>query len=183
MGRFNFKKTKIEGLYVVETVPFKDDRGYFSETYNEADFFGAGLTMKFVQDNESQSIKGVLRGLHFQRKFPQGKLVRCSFGEVFDVAVDIRKGSKTFGQWEGVVLSQDNFLQFYIPEGFAHGFMVLSEKAKFLYKVSNLYCKEDEGAILWNDKDLEISWPIKKGDVPILSKKDRNNPKFRDIIF
>ena len=183
MGMFNFKSTNIEGLFVVELIPFKDERGYFMETYNESDFFKAGLCMKFVQTNESASKKGVLRGLHFQKKSPQGKLVRCIKGEVFDVAVDIRKGSSTFGMWFGVTLSENNFTQFYIPEGFAHGFYVLSDEAKFLYKVTNFYNKEDEGAILWNDEKIGIDWPIPDGSLPILSSKDRNNPKLVDIKF
>ena len=162
MGKFKFKKTKIEGLYIIAIEPFKDDRGYFMETYNEKDFFEAGLNMKFVQNNESSSTKGVLRGLHFQKEFPQGKLVRCTQGEVFDVAVDLRCGSKTYGQWEAVVLTQDNFLQFYIPEGFAHGFYVLTDVAKFCYSVTNFYKKEDEGGLLWNDEDISIDWPIKR---------------------
>lgn len=183
MGIFNFKETKIEGLYIVEGKPFKDDRGYFMETYNEQDFFKAGLNMKFVQTNESCSTKGVLRGLHFQKEFPQGKLVRCVEGKVFDVAVDLRKGSKTYGEWEGVVLTPENFVQFYIPEGFAHGFYVMSDTAKFLYSVTNFYRKDDEGGLFWNDENLKIDWPIKKGDEVILSEKDKINPKLKDLHY
>lgn len=182
MGNFIFKQTKIEDLYIINAQPFKDSRGFFSETYNEKDFFEAGLTMKFVQANESESFKGVLRGLHFQEKFPQGKLVRCVKGEVFDVAVDLRKGSKTYGQWEGVILTEDNFVQFYVPEGFAHGFYVLSDVARFLYSVTNFYNKDDEKGLLWNDKDISINWPIKKGEQPILSEKDKKNITLKELF-
>ena len=181
MGKFSFKETKIEGLYVVKADAFKDERGYFLETYNEKDFFSAGLNMKFVQANESFSSKGVLRGLHFQKKFPQGKLVRCIKGKVFDVAVDLRKNSKTYGEWEAVVLDEENFLQFYIPEGFAHGFYVMSDVAKFSYNVTNFYHKEDEGGLLWNDEEIGVQWPIEEGIKAILSEKDKKNPKLKDI--
>ncbi|HCQ6027973.1 TPA: dTDP-4-dehydrorhamnose 3,5-epimerase, partial [Clostridioides difficile] len=134
MGKINVIKTKIEGLYIVEPNVFYDERGYFMESYNKKDFIEQGLDMCFIQDNESSSRKGVLRGMHFQVKYPQGKLVRVTEGEVFDVAVDLRKDSQTFGKWEGVILSDKNKKQFYIPEGFAHGFLVLSEKAVFSYK-------------------------------------------------
>ena len=183
MGRFKFQKTDIQGLCVIDVEPFGDSRGYFMETYNQADFSKAGLDMKFVQSNESKSTKGVLRGLHFQKKFPQGKLVRCIEGEVFDVAVDIRRGSKTFGKWFGVVLSESNFREFYIPEGFAHGFYVLTDVARFEYQVTNLYHPEDEGAILWNDPEIGVEWPIIDGMAPLLSNKDTNNPLLRDIKF
>ena len=181
MGRFEFKKTKIEDLYIIDVLPFKDERGYFAETYNEEDFKKAGLSMKFVQDNESFSKKGVLRGLHFQTKFSQGKLVRCERGAVFDVAVDLREGSKTFGQWQGVTLTEDNFVEFYIPEGFAHGFYVLSDVAKFSYKVTNFYRKEYEGAVCWNDPQIAINWPL-NGEEPILSDKDKNNPLLSELM-
>ena len=134
MGNFNFIKTKIRNLYIIEPKVFGDNRGYFMESYNKNDFFEAGLTMEFVQDNESRSKKGVLRGLHFQTKHTQGKLVRVTEGAVFDVAVDLRKGSPTYGQWEGVLLTAENKRQFYVPEGFAHGFLVLSDYATFNYK-------------------------------------------------
>ncbi len=182
MGAFSFHETKIEGLYVVENLPFKDERGYFTETYSEKDFFKAGLTMKFVQNNESFSSKGVLRGLHFQKTKPQGKLVRCVQGAVFDVAVDLRKNSKTYGLWEGVILKEEDFLQFYIPEGFAHGFYVISEFAKFSYSVSNFYYKADEGGLLWNDPDVSIEWPL-DGNSPILSEKDMKNPNLKDLKY
>lgn len=181
MGKFKFKKTKIEELYIIEIEPFKDERGYFMETYNEKDFFEFGLKMKFVQNNESSSTKGVLRGLHFQKQFPQGKLVRCTKGKVFDVAVDLRKNSKTYGSWEAVVLSEDNFLQFYIPEGFAHGFYVMSKTATFSYSVTNFYKKDDEGGLLWNDADISIKWPIEAQQDVVLSEKDRKNPTLKEL--
>ena len=181
MGKFNFKTTTIEDLYIIENCPFRDDRGYFMETYNEEEFFKAGLKMRFVQNNESQSVKGVLRGLHLQKNNPQGKLVRCTKGKVFDVAVDLRKGSKTYGKWEGIILTEDNFLQFYIPEGFAHGFYVMSETARFVYSVTNFYSKEDELGVLWNDEDISIDWPIGGEEEPILSEKDRLNYRLKDI--
>ncbi|PAB59142.1 dTDP-4-dehydrorhamnose 3,5-epimerase [Anaeromicrobium sediminis] len=173
MGIFKFIETEIEGLYVIETKIFGDNRGYFMETYNEKDFKKAGLNISFVQDNQSKSKKGVLRGLHFQYKYPQGKLVRVTKGEVFDVAVDIRKNSKTFSKWYGVILSEENKRQFYIPQGFAHGFLVLSDEAEFVYKCTDFYHPEDEGGILWNDLDIGIHWPLNRGDEIILSEKDK----------
>ena len=159
MGQIKVTKIPIEGLYVIEPTVHQDERGYFSETYNQADMHEAGLDMVFVQDNESMSVKGVLRGLHFQKEFPQGKLVRVIEGEVFDVAVDVREGSKTYGQWFGVELSADNKKQFYISEGFAHGFLVLSDVARFCYKVTDFYHPNDEGGIAWNDPKINIKWP------------------------
>ncbi|HBM81375.1 MAG TPA: dTDP-4-dehydrorhamnose 3,5-epimerase, partial [Clostridiaceae bacterium] len=147
MGKFEFTKLDIDGLYVIQPRVFGDSRGYFMETYNYNEFKNAGLGMVFVQDNQSKSRKGVLRGLHFQKQHPQGKLVRVISGEVFDVAVDIRKGSRTFGKWQGVILSAENKKQFYIPEGFAHGFLVLSDEAEFVYKCTDFYHPEDEGGI------------------------------------
>ena len=146
----------IDGLYTILPTVHGDKRGYFTETYNERDMKEAGLDMVFVQDNQSSSTKGVLRGLHFQKKHPQGKLVRCIRGTVFDVAVDLREGSKTFGQWYGVELSEDNHLQFYISPGFAHGFLVLSDIAEFCYKVTDFYTPGDEGGIAWNDPSVGI---------------------------
>lgn len=180
MGRFVFEKTKIEGLFVVKPQPFVDDRGYFFEAYNVNNFKSAGLDMDFVQVNESMSTRGVLRGLHFQKKFPQGKLVRCTMGEVFDVAVDLRRGSKTFGQWFGLVLSSSNFFQFYIPPGFAHGFYVLSEKAKFEYMVTDFYHPDDEGSCRYDDPDIAIDWPLQNGLV-LLSEKDAAAAFLREI--
>lgn len=174
MGKFRFIKTGIEGLYVIEPTVFGDNRGYFMETYHAKEFQAAGLNMVFVQDNQSKSKQGVLRGLHFQYNYPQGKLVRVTKGEVFDVAVDLRKNSKTFGKWYGVTLSEENKKQFYIPEGFAHGFLVLTDEAEFVYKCTDYYHPEDEGGILWNDPEIGIDWPLDKVEEIILSKKDQN---------
>ena len=143
------------------------------ETYNEQDFHEEGLMMKFVQDNQSMSVKGVLRGLHFQKQYPQGKLVRVIRGAVFDVAVDLRSDSKTFGKWFGVELTAENKKQFYIPEGFAHGFLVLSDEAEFVYKCTDFYHPGDEGGLAWNDPDIGINWPIPEGMELILSEKDQ----------
>lgn len=173
MSKFKITKCEIEGLYILEPKVFYDDRGYFMETYNQNDFDELGLNMKFVQDNESKSKRGVLRGLHFQKKHPQGKLVRVIKGSVYDVAVDIRKNSKTFGKWVGVELSEKNKKQFYIPEGFAHGFLVLSEEAQFVYKCSDFYYPEDEGGIIYNDSTINISWPIPEDMEVVISEKDK----------
>ena len=183
MGKFNFVKTSIEGVTIIEPTVFGDQRGYFLETYNKGEFDAAGFNMVFVQDNESKSKKGVLRGLHFQKKNPQGKLVRVIDGEVFDVAVDLRKGSPTFGKWEGVTLSSENKKQFYIPEGFAHGFVVLSETATFVYKCTRLYDPKDEGGLMWNDPAIGIEWPVGNGFEPLLSEKDTKNPLLKDLGF
>lgn len=174
MGKFNFTKTEIDGVYIIETGVFGDNRGYFMETYNYNDFKAAGLDMVFVQDNQSSSRKGVLRGLHFQKTHPQGKLVRVIKGEVFDVAVDIRKDSQTYGKWAGVILSSENKKQFYIPEGFAHGFLVLSDEAEFCYKCTDFYYPEDEGVLAWDDSEINIKWPLEGIDEVIFSDKDKN---------
>lgn len=166
MGQITVNQTPIDGLYTILPTVHGDKRGYFTETYNERDMKEAGLDMVFVQDNQSSSTKGVLRGLHFQKKHPQGKLVRCIRGTVFDVAVDLREGSKTFGQWYGVELSEDNHLQFYISPGFAHGFLVLSDIAEFCYKVTDFYTPGDEGGIAWNDPSVDIKWPHVVGSYP-----------------
>ena len=173
MSKFKITKCEIEGLYILEPKVFYDDRGYFMETYNQNDFDELGLNMKFVQDNESKSKRGVLRGLHFQKKHPQGKLVRVIKGSVYDVAVDIRKNSKTFGKWVGVELSEENKKQFYIPQGFAHGFLVLSKEAQFVYKCSDFYYPEDEGGIIYNDSTINISWPIPEDMEVVISEKDK----------
>lgn len=183
MGKFSFNKTNINGLYIIEPKVFGDERGYFMETYNYNDFKAEGLDMTFVQDNQSMSRKGVLRGLHFQKKHPQGKLVRVISGEVFDVAVDIRKDSATFGKWCGVFLSEDNKKQFYIPEGFAHGFLVLSETAEFAYKCTDFYHPEDEGGLAWNDPEVGIEWPLAGIEELIISDKDRVLGSIRDIKY
>ena len=159
MGQIKVTKCPIEGLYVIEPTVHGDERGYFMETYNQKDMEEAGLTMQFVQDNQSCSTKGVLRGLHFQKEYPQGKLVRVVKGMVFDVAVDLRSKSKTYGQWFGVELSEENKKQFYISEGFAHGFLVLSDIAEFCYKCTDFYRPGDEGGVAWNDPEIGIEWP------------------------
>lgn len=175
----NFKKTKIEGLVIIEPSVFADERGFFMESYSKKVFREYGIDNDFVQDNHSRSTKGVLRGLHFQKPpFAQDKLIRCTRGEVFDVAVDIRKNSPTFGQHESVILSEENKTMFFIPKGFAHGFLVLSDIADFQYKCSNLYNKESEGGVLYNDSELKIEWP--QMDF-ILSEKDKIWPTFREI--
>ena len=183
MGKFNFIKTEIEDLYVIEPTVFGDHRGYFMETYNQKEFEEASLDMIFVQDNESRSKKGVLRGLHFQKTKPQGKLVRVIEGEVFDVAVDLRRSSKTFGQWYGVLLTAENKKQFYVPEGFAHGFVVLSETATFVYKCTQLYDPTDEGGLMWNDPAIGIDWQITEDMEILLSEKDKKNPMLKDLDF
>lgn len=175
---FKFNKTEIEGVYIIESQVFGDNRGYFLETYNKKDFDNAGLKYDFVQDNQSKSRKGVLRGLHFQKTHPQAKLVRVLEGEVFDVAVDLRKDSKTYGKWVGVILSAENKKQFMIPRGFAHGFVVLSDEATFAYKCDDFYHPEDEGGIMWNDPEVNIKWPF-EGEV-ILSEKDKKHPSLKD---
>lgn len=154
----------IKGLCIIEPAVHGDSRGYFTETYNQRDMAEAGLDMVFVQDNQSMSVKGVLRGLHFQKEFPQGKLVRAIKGTVFDVAVDLRGGSETYGKWFGVELSEENHKQFYIPEGFAHGFLVLTETAEFCYKVTDFYHPGDEGGLAWNDPAIGIEWPGLNGE-------------------
>lgn len=159
MGQIKVSKCPIAGLYVIEPTVHGDSRGYFVETYNQKDMKEAGLNMVFVQDNQSMSVKGVLRGLHFQKQYPQGKLVRVIKGRVFDVAVDLRADSETYGKWFGVELSEDNKKQFYISEGFAHGFLVLSETAEFCYKVTDFYHPGDEGGLAWNDPAIGIQWP------------------------
>ena len=179
MGNFTFNETKIKDVYIIDVKTYGDNRGYFMETYKEADFKEAGLNYNFVQDNQSSSHKGVLRGLHFQKTYPQAKLVRVIKGEVFDVAVDLRKNSPTYGQWVGVVLSEDNKRQFMIPRGFAHGFVVMSDYAEFAYKCDELYHPEDEGGIMWNDPAIGIEWP-KVGEI-ILSEKDKVHPSLADL--
>lgn len=164
MGQINVTKCPIEGLYIIEPAVHGDNRGYFMETYNQRDMQENGLNMVFVQDNQSMSVKGVLRGLHFQKHYPQGKLVRVIKGRVFDVAVDLRAGSATYGKWYGVELTEENKKQFYISEGFAHGFMVLSETAEFCYKVTDFYHPGDEGGLAWNDPAIGIEWPELVGE-------------------
>lgn len=179
MGNFTFTQCdNIEGLYLVTPKAFGDARGYFMETYHYEEFKKAGLDMVFVQDNQSSSTKGVLRGLHYQKEHTQGKLVRVLKGEVYDVAVDIRKDSPTFGQWHGVVLSEKDCNMFYIPEGFAHGFYVLSDVAEFAYKCTDFYDPTSEAGIMWDDETLAIDWPIPEGEKPNISEKDGKHPNF-----
>jgi len=159
MGQIKVTTCPIEGLYIIEPAIHGDSRGYFTETYNQNDMHEAGLDMVFVQDNQSMSVKGVLRGLHYQKEFPQGKLVRVIKGRVFDVAVDLRNNSSTYGKWYGVELTEENKKQFYVSEGFAHGFLVLSETAEFCYKVTDFYHPGDEGGLAWNDPEIGIEWP------------------------
>jgi len=166
MGQIKVTKCPIEGLYIIEPAVHGDNRGYFMETYNQRDMEEAGLNMVFVQDNQSMSVKGVLRGLHFQKQYPQGKLVRAIKGRVFDVAVDLRAGSPTYGKWYGVELTEENKKQFYISEGFAHGFLVLSETAEFCYKCTDFYHPGDEGGLAWNDPTIGIQWPEVTGAYP-----------------
>lgn len=173
MGKITVTECDIEGLKVIKPTVFGDERGYFMETYNYNDYKEAGIDQNFVQDNQSMSTKGVLRGLHFQINYPQDKLVRVISGEVFDVAIDLRPGSETFGKWYGVILSAENKKQFFIPKNFAHGFLVLSETAEFAYKCTDFYHPDDEGGLLWNDPDIGIDWPITDGIELIISDKDK----------
>ena len=174
---FSFKPCPIQGLFEIQPKVFADDRGYFLEAWSQRDFESAGITAQFVQDNRSRSVKGVLRGLHFQKKFPQGKLVQVIEGEVFDVAVDIRRDSPSRGKWHGVILSGEKQNMFYIPKGFAHGFLVLSETTVFAYKCTDFYNPGDEGGIIWNDSTVGIEWPHLGMDY-LLSEKDKNLPSF-----
>ena len=164
MGQIKVTKCPIEGLFIIEPAVHGDDRGYFMETYSKRDMEEAGLNMEFVQDNQSMSVKGVLRGLHFQKQYAQGKLVRAIKGRVFDVAVDLREGSATYGKWYGVELTEENKKQFYISQGFAHGFLVLSDTAEFCYKCTDFYHPGDEGGLAWNDPAIGIEWPEVTGN-------------------
>ena len=181
-GNFLFKKTEIEGVVIVEMKSHRDSRGYFMETYKKADFVAGGINVNFVQDNQSMSFKGVLRGLHYQINHPQSKLVRVVEGAVFDVAVDLRPGSSTYGKWVGVELTAENCKQLYIPRGFAHGFLALSEHAVMCYKCDNVYYPNDEGGLMWNDPAIGIEWPAMQGDAMfdatkiVLSDKDKKHP-------
>lgn len=182
MGQFSFRKTRLAGLLVIEPKVFGDARGYFMETWNLQDFTLQGLPVQFVQDNQSKSSRGVLRGMHFQKQFPQGKLVRVISGEVFDVAVDLRKDSPTCGKWYGERLSEENKRMLYVPGGFAHGFLVLSETAEFVYKCTSPYVPEDEGGLRWDDSDIGIEWPLSGLSVQ-LSEKDAAYPCLRELPF
>ena len=182
MGKILVEKCFIEGLRVITPTVFGDARGYFMETYNYNDFAEQGITQNFVQDNQSSSSRGVLRGLHFQIRYPQDKLVRVVKGEVFDVAVDLREGSPTFGKWFGVRLSAENKKQFFIPKNFAHGFYVLSDTAEFCYKCSDFYHPNDEGGIAWNDPEIGIEWPLLPDTEINLSEKDKNWGSFSEYV-
>lgn len=196
MSQITVTKTEIEGLLLIEPTVHRDARGYFAEFYNERDFAEAGIQTHFVQDNASRSTKGVLRGLHFQKQYPQAKLVRAARGRVFDVVVDIRKNSPSFGKWHGEILSEENFRQLYVPEGLAHGYLVLSGEAEFCYKVNDFYHPGDEGGIAFNDPEIGIEWPDLTGEYPgaplasaykmrdgtplKLSAKDETHPCLKD---
>ncbi|ABR30930.1 dTDP-4-dehydrorhamnose 3,5-epimerase [Thermosipho melanesiensis] len=184
MPKFEKIATPIEGLYIIKPTVYGDSRGFFMESWNRKEFAEIGLDMDFVQDNHSKSKKGVLRGLHFQEKYPQGKLVRVVKGVVYDVAVDLRKDSPTFGKYYGVILSEENKLMFYIPEGFAHGFLVLSDEVHFLYKATEYYYPEYDSGIIWNDPDIAIKWPFEEYRIeyPILSEKDKKLPTLREYL-
>jgi dTDP-4-dehydrorhamnose 3,5-epimerase len=182
MANLKVIPTAIKGLVIIEPQVFGDERGYFMETYNHVTFTQAGLDMTFVQDNQSKSRRGVLRGLHLQTKHPQGKLVRVLAGEVYDVGVDLRASSPTYGQHVGVLLSGENKRMFYVPEGFAHGFLVLSDEAVFSYKCTDYYHPEYESGILYNDPDLGIDWPVTKEDI-LLSTKDTKLPRLKDLGY
>jgi len=174
----NIKQLEIPGVFLIEPVSFEDNRGYFLETFHQKKYKAAGIDQAFVQDNHSHSTQNVLRGLHYQLKHPQGKLIYAVTGTIFDVAVDIRKNSSTFGQWAGATLSAENKRQIYIPKGFAHGFVVLSESADVIYKCTDLYAPGDEYGILWSDPEIGIDWPVEN---PILSQKDLENPGLKEI--
>lgn len=181
MGKFTAETCEIEGLKVITPTVFGDKRGYFVETYQANDFKELGIDTVFVQDNQSSSTKGVLRGLHYQINFPQDKLVRVIAGEVYDVVVDLRKGSPTYGKYHGVVLSAENKKQFFIPKGFAHGFLVLSDYAEFCYKVSDFYHPNDEGGLLWSDPEVGIDWPIPEGMELNIIERDQNWPVLSEL--
>jgi len=174
MGKIRVETCGIEGLKIITPKVFGDARGYFVETYNYHDFKEAGIDQVFVQDNQSASVKNVLRGLHFQIHYPQDKLVRVVSGEVFDVAVDLRPGSKTYGKWEGVLLSAENKKQFFIPKNFAHGYLVLSDYAEFAYKCTDFYHPGDEGGLKYDDPDIGIKWPVPPGTELIMVERDKN---------
>ena len=178
---FTFKPTRLPGVVVIQPEVYGDNRGYFMETYKRDDFVAAGITKEFVQDNESSSTKGVLRGLHFQKEHTQAKIVRVTHGEVFDVAVDMRKGSATYGKWFGAVLSEENKKQLFIPKNFAHGFLVLSDYAEFCYKCSDFYHTGDEGGIRYDDPAIGVKWPIEEGMELILSDRDKKWGYLGDI--
>ncbi len=181
MGNFKVETCEIEGLKIITPEVRGDARGYFMETYQQEDFAKLGIDVTFVQDNQSASKRGVLRGLHFQKQFPQDKLVRVIKGEVFDVAVDLREGSPTFGKWHGVLLTEENKKQFFVPKNFAHGFLVLSEYAEFCYKCSDFYHPGDEGGLAWNDPEIGVAWPLQDGVELIFSERDTKWGSIKDL--
>ena len=183
MDRFNIIKTDFEGVYIIEPTVHRDHRGYFVKTYDEEEFKEKGLDLTFVQDDQSCSSKGVLRGLHFQKKHPQGKLVRVVRGKVFDVGVDLRKNSKTYGKWIGVILSDENKRQFFLPKGFAHGLLALEDNSIFVYKVDEFYYPGDEEGLLYNDEDIGIDWPLNEIDEIIMTDKDKSWKSFKELDF
>jgi dTDP-4-dehydrorhamnose 3,5-epimerase len=181
MGKITIFKADIEGVYVIEPKVFYDERGYFTETYNQQDMYTAGLNMHFVQDNQSKSTKGVIRGLHFQKEFPQGKLVRVIHGRIFDVVVDLRYNSQTFGKWFGTELSAENKKQLYIPEGFAHGFLTMEDETEVCYKVTDFYHPGDESGLRWDDSSLNIDWPLSEIKSITVNQKDSSYPPFSEF--
>ncbi|MCH5267253.1 MAG: dTDP-4-dehydrorhamnose 3,5-epimerase [Lachnospiraceae bacterium] len=184
MGNFEFEQCgDFEGLYLIHPKVHGDSRGYFMETFQSSEFKKHGIDVNFVQDNQSLSSRGVLRGLHYQKEHTQGKLVRVLQGQIYDAVVDIRKSSKTYGQWYGVQLDAEQHTMFYVPEGFAHGFYVMSEMAVFFYKCTDYYDPASEAGILWNDEALGIKWPIPEGEKPLISEKDEKHPLFSDAIY
>jgi dTDP-4-dehydrorhamnose 3,5-epimerase len=184
MEKFKVIKTEFDGLLIIEPPVFGDDRGFFMEWFNAKDFKALGLDLEFVQDNHSHSQKGVLRGMHFQKRSPQTKLIRVTRGIVFDVVVDLRKSYKTFGKWFGIKLSDQNKKIFLIPVGFAHGFLTLSDDVDFMYKCTDFYNPDDEGGLRWDDPNINIKWPLEEvGDNLIISDKDKKWPYFKDLDF
>lgn len=186
MSKFKRIETGIKDLVIIEPTVFGDNRGFFMETYSKKDFQEIGLNMDFVQDNHSKSKKGVLRGLHFQTKHTQGKLVRAIKGSVWDVAVDLRKDSETFGKWYGLLLSEENKRMIYVPEGFAHGFVTLEDETEFQYKCTDYYAPEYDSGIIWNDKDIAIEWPFEEYGIKVedlsLSEKDKKQQSFEEFV-
>ena len=185
MSRFTTLPTPIPDLYIIEPTVFGDNRGFFMETFNKREFRELGIDLDFVQDNHSKSKKGTLRGLHFQNRFPQAKLVRVIRGEVYDVAVDIRENSPSFGKWFGVILSEENKKQSFIPKCFAHGFLALTDIVEFTYKCSDYYHPEDEAGIIWSDPEISIEWPLEEYGInePLLSEKDKKWPTLKELKF
>ena len=175
-----FTPTTIPDVLLIEPQVFQDERGFFLESFQAEKFKAAGIPNTFVQDNHSASRRDVLRGLHYQVRQPQGKLVRVVAGEVFDVCVDLRRGSSTFGEWEGTTLSAQNMYQLWVPPGFAHGFLAISDRAEVIYKVTDLYAPEHDRTLLWNDPDIKIEWPLREGQVPLLSEKDARGRRLRE---